>query len=158
MIDSAVNIPLLSIRGIDKSFPGVQALRKVNLDLRRGEVLALHWRDLDLEAERLTVRRTVEQTKCGLRFKEPKTRGSRRTITLPSITIEALARHKAQQAEERMQLGLGKSDLVFTRWDGEPVNPRNFTKEFSRCVRGVDPTRWAADPGGWDTILDPPGE
>ena len=41
MIDSAVNIPLLSMRGIDKSFPGVQALRQVDLDLRRGEVLAL---------------------------------------------------------------------------------------------------------------------
>jgi integrase len=105
--------------------------------MRRGEVLALHWRDLDLGVGRLTVRRTVEQTKSGLRFKEPKTKGSRRTITLPAITIEALARHKAQQAEERMQLGLGKCDLVFTRWDGEPVNPRNFTKEFSRCVRAA---------------------
>ena len=41
MIDSAVNNPLLSMRGIDKSFPGVQALRQVDLDLRRGEVLAL---------------------------------------------------------------------------------------------------------------------
>jgi len=41
MIDSTVNTPLLSMRGIDKSFPGVQALRQVDLDLQRGEVLAL---------------------------------------------------------------------------------------------------------------------
>ncbi|MEO1996560.1 MAG: sugar ABC transporter ATP-binding protein [Planctomycetaceae bacterium] len=41
MIDSTRDIPLLSMRGIDKSFPGVQALRQVDLDLARGEVLAL---------------------------------------------------------------------------------------------------------------------
>lgn len=33
--------PLLSLRGLSKSFPGVQALNSVDLDLRRGEVLAL---------------------------------------------------------------------------------------------------------------------
>jgi len=41
MVDSSVNTLLLSMRGIDKSFPGVRALRQVDLDLRRGEVLAL---------------------------------------------------------------------------------------------------------------------
>jgi len=41
MIDSAENAPLLAMRGIDKSFPGVHALRQIDLTLRRGEVLAL---------------------------------------------------------------------------------------------------------------------
>ena len=39
--DSPEPVPVLEMRGITKSFPGVQALRGVDLDLRAGEVLAL---------------------------------------------------------------------------------------------------------------------
>ena len=103
--------------------------------LRRGEVLALRWQDVDLEAGKLRVVHSLEQTATGLRFKEPKTKRSRRTIALPSSAVELLRRHKAAQAGERLLLGLGKADLLFTRTDGEPVNPRNFTKEFARLVK-----------------------
>ncbi len=41
MGDAATEMPLLQMRGIHKSFPGVRALKGVSLDLRRGEVLAL---------------------------------------------------------------------------------------------------------------------
>ena len=41
--------------------------------MRRGELLALRWQDLDLDAGQITVARSLEQTATGLRFKEPKT-------------------------------------------------------------------------------------
>ena len=68
--------------------------------LRRGELLALRWSDLDLGRGSLTVAQAVEQTKEGLRFKTPKTRRSRRTITLSPSVVELLLSHKAEQAKE----------------------------------------------------------
>ena len=90
---------------------------------------------MDLDKGELRVEQALEQTKDGLRLKSPKTKRSRRTITLPALTVQALQAHRVEQMKERMQLGLGRNDgLVFTRFDGEAVNPRNFSKEFSRIV------------------------
>src|SRR3546814_5138650 len=78
--------------------------------LRRGEVLALRWSDIDLARNAggtLTVAQSLEQTKDGLRFKAPKTKRSRRTIALSASVAEALRAHRARQAAERLQLGLG---------------------------------------------------
>jgi integrase len=104
--------------------------------MRRGEVLGVRWSDVDLDGATLRVEQAVEQTKAGLRFKPPKTKRSRRTITLPALTVTALRRHRAQQAEERLALGLAGADdwLVFTRYDGATVEPRFFTKSFTRLA------------------------
>ena len=105
--------------------------------LRRGELLALRWQDIDLDRGILTVNQSLEQTKAGLRFKPPKTKKGRRSITLPGITLETLRDHKAAQLRERMAMGLGRDadDMVFARHDGSWINPRNFSKEFSRLVK-----------------------
>ena len=117
------------------------ALLAATTGLRRGEVLALRWRDVDLDGARLTVNQALEETKAGgVQFKSPKSKSSRRTVTLPALTVDALRRHKQQQAEERMKLGLGKDPdgLVFTNPLGEMIRPRNFTKEFGRIVKRTD--------------------
>jgi integrase len=108
--------------------------------MRRGEVLALRWGDIDFgrnDFGQLTVAQSLEQTKAGLRFKSPKSKGSRRTITLPDLTVAALRRHKAEQAALRLQLGLGKDerDLVITTPEGEPRSPRSLTQEFDRVLK-----------------------
>jgi integrase len=102
--------------------------------LRRGELLGLRWSDLNLAKASLTVAQTLETTKDGLRFKGPKTKRGNRTIALSASVVETLKAHRATQAVERLQLGLGRpSDLlVFTRLDGEPMQPDNTTKEFVR--------------------------
>ncbi len=111
--------------------------------IRRGELLALRWSDIDTEKRTLTVNQSLEQTKAGLRFKAPKTKRSRRTIALSPSVVEVLQAHKVRQVEERVSLALGRnqSGLVFTRHDGEPINPRNFSKEFTRIVKraGIRP-------------------
>ena len=111
--------------------------------LRRGEVLALRWRDVDLERGSLSVVHSLEQTKEGLRFKPPKTKKSRRAVTLPPIAVEALQQHKAEQARVRLKLGLGRDDngLVCSRYDGAPRSPRAFSKEFDRFIRKLEITR-----------------
>lgn len=46
-----------------------------------------------------------------------------------------LARHRAAQAAERLKLGLGKPDLVFSHGDGSPFDPDSITKGFDRLIK-----------------------
>lgn len=78
--------------------------------------------------------RSIEQTKEGLRVKTPKRKRSKRPIELPASVVEVLCAHKAAQAQERLALGLGKSDLVFTRVDGT-IKPNTFTGWVKRVAK-----------------------
>ncbi len=62
----------------------------VTTGLRRGELLAVRWADMDLDRATLTVRRSVEQVKGTTTFKAPKTAKGRRQIVLLAITVNAL--------------------------------------------------------------------
>ena len=56
-------------------------------------------------------------------------------MTLPSIAVEALREHRRRQAEERMALGLGKPETVFTDIDGGPWPPDKLSRQFGNLVR-----------------------
>jgi integrase len=103
--------------------------------LRRGELLALRWQDIDLKMGVVQVVRSLEQTNEGLRFKAPKTNRSRRPVVLPASVIDVLRDHKTRQAEERLLLGQGKGELVFTRVDGRPIAPDTFTSWVARVAK-----------------------
>ena len=80
--------------------------------IRRGELLALRWSNVDLEAadKRITVGEAIEETKAdGIRFKTPKTKNGIRDVSLPDIVVDALRDHRRQQLEMRVALGLGKA-------------------------------------------------
>ena len=118
----------------------VPVLIAVTTGLRRGEFLALRWRNVDLDAGSLSVVQMLEQTRDGLRFQAPKTARSRRTITLPSLTVDVLRRHKVKQAKELLRLGIrhGEDALVVCAPDGQPCDPNNFSREFQRLLAGTD--------------------
>lgn len=60
--------------------------------MRRGEVCALMWRDIDLERAEIRVCRSVGVGEGGEYVKEPKTPSSRRTIPIPPLLVDMLAR------------------------------------------------------------------
>jgi integrase len=108
--------------------------------MRRGELLALRWRDVDLNRASLKVGRSLEQTKAGMRFKEPKTRHGRRTVSLPPSAVAMLTRHRKSQLELRFQLGMGKHEpdaLVFCNHDGTPISPNYLSIMWGRAVPQV---------------------
>lgn len=103
--------------------------------MRRGELVGLRWQDVDLDSGIITVVRSIDQTKEGLRVKAPKTKRGRRPVVLPASAVEVLRSHKVAQAEERLALGLGKSDLVFTRVDGDMIKPNSFSSWVARVAK-----------------------
>jgi integrase len=102
--------------------------------MRRGEVLALRWKDVDLDKATLEVAQVVELVGGKVALKEPKTERSRRTIALPERLVQELRTYRKEQAEYCLKLGVGRFELVFPNWDGSLRNPSHFTKAFSREV------------------------
>jgi integrase len=78
------------------------------------------------------VRQTVEQTREGLDFKEPKTAKSRRLVALPPLTVETMRRHRTEQVQARLLAGASYTDqgLVFSAPDGSIWKPGSFTSAF----------------------------
>jgi len=123
---------LAAIRHTRAYWPSLVAL---STGMRRGEILALRWKNIDLERGKVAVVESLEQTKAGLRFKAPKTEKTR-AITLPRFALEELRRLKRDQAEALLRLGVRQTGetLAFARADGEPLQPRSLTHEFARLV------------------------
>ncbi|MFC2063072.1 tyrosine-type recombinase/integrase [Chloroflexota bacterium] len=106
--------------------------------LRRGELLALRWRNLDLDKGSLTVVETGYRLGNGeYVIKEPKTASSRRTISLSPALVELLKKYRIDQELLRIQMGisLDEDDFVFTRYDGTPLYPNAVTHAFQRIIK-----------------------
>jgi integrase len=104
--------------------------------MRRGEVLGLRWAAVDLDAGELTVTATLQRVRGVTTFVAPKTERSRRKITLPPVTVDALRRHRKAQTERRLLLGAAwrDLDLVVDRGDGEHMDPDTFSTGFRRAA------------------------
>ena len=100
--------------------------------LRRGEALAVHWQDVDLDGGALRVRWTLSRTSRGLEVGEPKTERSRRTVPLPRAAVEALRAHRTRQLAERLVCASVWQDagLVFCTEVGGLLEPRNVLRRF----------------------------
>ena len=134
-----ITATLEALRG-DYLFPIVSLA--LSTGMRRGELLALRWHEVDLDGAIVRVERSLERTvKLGYRFKAPKTKHGRRTISLPPTAVADLREHRKQQLELRMQLGMGKPDpdaLVFCKHDGTNLVPSSVTRSWHQAVKG----RW----------------
>jgi integrase-like protein len=110
----------------------VPILLGVLCGLRRGEIAALRWKSVDLEAGQLRVVASIEQTKAGCREKETKS-GRDRVVALPAMLIAELRRHRAEQAQELLQLGVRLADdsYVVAQADGSPLQPNSLTHAFT---------------------------
>jgi integrase len=139
--ESEVRDVLRKLQG--RSFYRIAALG-LSTGMRRGELLGLRWKDVELDAAMLRVEQSIEQTKAGgLRAKGPKTRYSKRAISLPASIVTELRTLRREQQEERLRLGLGREPddaLVFRRTDPStgtlgPLLPNSVTTEWRRLVR-----------------------
>lgn len=101
--------------------------------MRIGEILGLQWPRVilePLEEARLNVRHTLIKSGSEPVLKEPKTKGSVRTIPLDEGQVSVLKAHKARQNKERLFYGQRYSvtGMVFTTPDGRAVHVNNLRK------------------------------
>jgi integrase len=105
--------------------------------LRRGEILALRWRNVDLDKGSLWVTESLEHTReYGIRFKGPKSTSSKRFVPLSPECVELLRSHRAAQDGAKGDAGpcYDDQDLVFPNPDGSPWPPDTFTVQFGKLA------------------------
>lgn len=108
--------------------------------LRRGELLGLPWRNVDLNAARIAVTQTLIPVNYRIIHSTPKTAKGKRSVALDPFTVNVLVAHRVRQIEERLALSLGKpaeEALVFTTLDGSPLHPGQFSGRFDRLVKAA---------------------
>ena len=127
----------------------IEALLLVTLTtgMRRGELLALHWDDIDLEKGVLYVQRTVSHVPhYGYVESEPKTQAGRRRIMLSSVAIDALKAHRISQDKERLEVGEKWSDrgIVFANYSGGFLRSDTVLNLFYQLLKdaGLPPMRF----------------
>jgi integrase len=106
--------------------------------LRRSEALALTWSNLDLDLCLLSVSQTVHKLSGGQYvIQPPKTRKSRRQVTMPPSLALLLRDYREQIKTQRLSLGkpLTDTDFVFARSDGTPLDPSTVTHVFHKITR-----------------------
>jgi len=108
--------------------------------MRRGEALGLRWPDVDLDAGRISISRTLIAVGKEVQESEPKTKYGRRKISIDPLTAQMLKEWQKQQLKEQMSLGRGqeaKTGPVFTSETGEAYSPNWVTKCFEQQVRAT---------------------
>jgi integrase len=113
----------------------IPVLLAVMCGLRRGEIAALRWRNVDLSSGALMIVESAEQTATSVRYKPPKS-GRGRTVALSKTVLAELRSYRLGQAEELLRAGVRQTEdtFLYTREDGEPMQPRSLTRAWEQAL------------------------
>ena len=105
--------------------------------MRRGELCGLYWRNLNLDVATVRIEASLEQTKAGLRLKEPKTESGKRTITIDADTVDMLRKLKVETGEQRLACGMGGKldDVPVFSFLGEWIPPDKVSRDWARNAK-----------------------
>jgi integrase len=106
--------------------------------MRRGEVLGVRWRDIDLDAGRVSVRQALVSVAYKVSISDVKTGTSRRTIDIEEDLVQVLSDWRKVRTEERGGIDPDPDDLVFVKADGTSPHPDVFSQLFDRTVAKLD--------------------
>lgn len=105
--------------------------------LRQGEALALKWSDIDFENKKITVDKTATRIKEKQTLQTPKTKNSKRVISIDPTTLSILKSWKKDQIKIYFKNGKhfeGDDNFIFTNERAEWVHIHNFIPYFKRFV------------------------
>jgi len=109
----------------------------VSSGMRQAELLGLRWRDIDLDMCSISVTQVLYKRRGACIFKEPKTRGSGRRVSMTPKLALFLREYKKKRKELYLERGkvLGLDDLVFAKHKGKPLDPCTLTHNFGRIIK-----------------------
>ena len=104
--------------------------------LRRGELDALKWQHIDLTKGIVKIVDNRVSVKGGTKTKDPKSKSSKRTITIGPGVCEILKTAKAEYEEERKAYGpvFSNEGYVLHLKDGSPYHPDSLTQKWDRFM------------------------
>jgi len=105
--------------------------------LRQGEALALKWSDIDFENKRITVNKTAVRIEGKQSLQTPKTKNSKRVISIDPTTLSILKSWKKDQIKIYFRNGKHfecDENFIFTNQRGEWVHIHNFIRYFKRFI------------------------
>jgi len=104
---------------------------------RRGELTALKWSSINMEQGFINITESSYKLKGeAVATKMPKTKGSIRKLSIPPYIVDLLAKYKEKATDDKRCLGSKwvEGDWVFTKWNGEGMNPQTPTRQFSKFL------------------------
>lgn len=116
---------------------------------RRGEILALTWKDVDFTQKEVTISKNTVALQHGRQTKQPKTPSGNRTISCPDIVIDLLREWKTEQKETMLTLGTAWEGLrgadfdrnfIFITATGRQMHPESPTKAFRKTIARINAT------------------
>lgn len=105
--------------------------------LRQGEALALKWSDIDFEEKKIFVNKTAVRIKEKQTLQTPKTKNSKRVISIDSNTLSILKEWRKDQIKNYFKNGKhfeGEENFIFTNKWGDWVHIHNFIRYFRRFI------------------------
>jgi integrase len=116
----------------------------VTVGLRRGKLLGLRWKDVDLDARTVIVRGQLQllkveedQNRRPVWVPSPKSKAGKRVIDISQELTDILKTWRHTQREERLLLGptWHGEDYVFTNEEDGPINPRSLSRQFKAGLK-----------------------
>lgn len=114
----------------------IPVLLCVTAGLRRGELLALRWDNIDFKKKVLMIRHNMVRGENGFIIKAPKSEAGIRDIRLGDEVIDELRKARKKYFEDMISYGTGFQNLNFVvrQEDGTPMMPDSMTRKWTRFV------------------------
>jgi integrase len=117
----------------------------IGTGIREGELLALRWKNVNLESGTINIIETLlrikdysadAKKKTKLVVQEPKTKASNRTVPIPDSVLVEIKNHRKLQLQERLKAGeaYADNDLVFCNEVGQPIEPSYLRVMYYRIL------------------------
>lgn len=107
------------------------------LGLRREEISGLKWKNIDLEQGTINIVEVRTSAGKEVITKQPKTKESRRSLSMPNDLVEVLRKHREKQEYFKNLLGNEYVDLdyVYAKDNGEPYRVNSVTEQFNKFLK-----------------------